>query len=191
LFRHHIALISLDAECERRQVCGTRLQRPVGERRGAGYSSSPEHGMNTKLHKKKWIAAITLSGAVSLAASCQTMSMGGGEQVSLTGASEVPAVATSASGSATVTIKHDRSVAAKITITGMTPTAAHIHEAAAGSNGAVIVPFTKTGDNTFEAPAAAKLTEAQYASYKAGKLYVNLHSAAHSGGEIRVQLKAS
>jgi hypothetical protein len=115
----------------------------------------------------------------------------GGEQVSLRGANEVPPVTTSASGSGTVTIKDDRSVSAKITVTGMTATAAHIHEAAAGSNGPVIVPFTKTSDNTFEAPAGAKLTDAQYASYKAGKLYVNVHSAANPGGEIRAQLKGS
>jgi hypothetical protein len=37
----------------------------------------------------------------------------------------------------------------------MTATAAHIHEGASGSNGPVIVPFTKTSDNTFEAPAGA------------------------------------
>ena len=147
--------------------------------------------MNTNFQKKKWIAAIAVAGAVGLIASCQTMSMGGGEQVSLTGASEVPAVQTSASGSGTVTIKDDRSVSAKITTSGMTPTAAHIHEAAAGANGPVIVPFTKTGDTTFEAPADAKLTEAQYAAYKAGKLYVNVHSAQHPGGEIRAQLKGS
>ena len=146
--------------------------------------------MNTKLHKKKWIAAIALAGAVGLMASCQTM-MTSGEQVTLSGANEVPPVATSATGSGTVTIKDDRSVSVKITVTGMTATAAHIHEAAAGSNGPVIVPFTKTADNTFEAPADAKLTEAQYASYKAGKLYVNVHSAKNPGGEVRAQLKGS
>ena len=144
----------------------------------------------TMLYKNKWIAAITLAGAVGLLASCQTM--GGktaSEQISLTGASEVPPVTTSASGSGTVTVSDDRSVSAKITVNGMTATAAHIHEAAAGANGPVIVPFNKTSDNTFEAPAGAKLTDAQYASYKAGKLYVNVHSAKNPGGEIRAQLK--
>lgn len=144
--------------------------------------------MSTKLQKKKWVAAIALAGALGLVASCQTMMMGG-QQVSMSGANEVPPVATGAAGSGTVTIKDDRSVAAKITITGMTATAAHIHEGAAGTNGPVIVPFTKTADNTFEAPPDAKLTEAQYAAYKAGKLYVNAHSAAHPGGEVRAQLK--
>ena len=103
--------------------------------------------------------------------------------ISLSGASEVPPVTTTASGTGTVTIKEDRSVSASITVTGMVATASHIHEGAAGANGPVIVPFTKTGDNTFVAPEGAKLTEAQYASYKAGKLYVNVHSAKNPGGE--------
>jgi hypothetical protein len=151
--------------------------------------------MNTMLQKKKWAAAIALASAVGLLASCQSgpMAMGGGgsESVRLTGANEVPAVTTTASGSGNVTIRDDRSVSAKITVSGMNATAAHIHEAAMGANGPVIVPFNKTADNTFEAPAGAKLTDAQYASYKAGKLYVNVHSAAHPGGEIRAQLKGS
>ena len=136
--------------------------------------------------------AAALAVAVLLAA-CQSMGgpAMGGERVTLSGASEVPPVTTSASGSGNVTIGSDKSVSAKIIVTGMNATAAHIHEAAMGANGPVIVPFTKTADNTFEAAAGAKLTDAQYASYKAGKLYVNVHSAAHPGGEIRAQLKGS
>ena len=79
---------------------------------------------------------------------------------------------------------------ANITVTGEA-TASHIHEGAAGANGPVIVPFTKTGDNTFVAPEGAKLTESQYASYKAGNLYVNVHSAKNPGGEVRAQLKGN
>jgi hypothetical protein len=80
-------------------------------------------------------------------------------------------------------------VAAKITVTGMTPTAAHIHMAAGGANGPVIVPFTKQGDDTFVAPPGARLTDEQYEALKAGKLYVNVHSAKSPSGEVRAQLK--
>jgi len=73
----------------------------------------------------------------------------------------------------------------------MNATAAHIHEGAAGANGPVIVPFVKQGDNTFVAAPGAKMTEAQYDAYKAGRTYVNVHSAAHASGEIRAQLKGN
>ena len=63
-----------------------------------------------------------------------------------------------------------------------------MHEAAPGENGPVIVPLTK-GENIYEVPAGAKLTGAQFASFQAGNLYVNVHTAANPGGEIRGQLK--
>jgi hypothetical protein len=147
--------------------------------------------MNTISRKTGWLPTMLVAGAAALLASCSTMTPMMGQQVSLSGKNEVPPVDTMASGSGTVTIKDDRSVSASITVTGMTATAAHIHEAADGVNGPVIVPFTKTGDNAFAAPDGAKLTEAQYASYKAGNLYVNVHSAKNPGGEVRAQLKAN
>jgi len=134
--------------------------------------------------------------ALALLAACTQMHsmMGGGdngEQVKLTGASEVPPVSTQASGAGTVTVGADCSVQAKITVSGMKATAAHIHQGAAGANGKVIVPFTKQGDDTFVAPEGAKLDEQGCADYKAGKTYVNVHSDAHKGGEIRAQLKGA
>ena len=135
---------------------------------------------------------VTLAAAVAAAlAGCGMMEhhMGGGERVALSGANEVPPVTTGASGSGTVTVGADCSVTAEIKATGMTATAAHIHQGAAGSNGGVIVPFTKSGDNTFVAPAGSKMTPEQCSAYKAGNTYVNVHSDAHKGGEIRAQLK--
>jgi hypothetical protein len=130
-----------------------------------------------------------LAGAVILA-SCSSMHhmMGGSAGVKLTGENEVPANTSSAAGSGTVKVAEDRSVKADITVTGMNATAAHIHEGAKGANGKVIVPLTKEGDNHFVSPAGAKLTQEQYDAYKAGNLYVNVHSAAHPGGEVRAQL---
>jgi hypothetical protein len=147
--------------------------------------------MRTMLRKRRLVAAMAVAGVVGILASCASGPMMSSQQVVLSGNNEVPPVTTSASGSGTVTIAADRSVKASITVTGMTATASHIHEAAAGANGPVIVPFTKTGDNTFVAPDGAKLTDAQYASYKAGNLYVNVHSAKNPGGEVRGQLKGN
>ena len=133
--------------------------------------------------------------ALTLAAGCSSMpgmaGGEGGEHVSLTGANEVPAVQTSASGMGMVTVGADCSVKAKITVSGMQATASHIHQGAAGSNGKVIVPFVKEGDNTFVAKPDAKLDAEQCAAYKSGNTYVNVHSDAHKGGEIRAQLKGS
>jgi hypothetical protein len=140
------------------------------------------------------LARLTLLAAAVVLASCSTMHgmMGSSssQQVALSGAQETPPVQTSASGSGTVTVNPDRTVSADITVTGMSATAAHIHEGAMGVAGKVIVPLTKEGDNHFVAPAGAKLTEQQYEAYKAGKLYVNVHSAQHPGGEVRAQLAA-
>src|SRR6187431_1078255 len=128
------------------------------------------------------IAVVAAAGALaSLPAYAQS--------ITLSGANEVPPVSTSAAGNGNVTVKDDGSVTVKVTVTGMTATAAHIHMGAAGTNGPVIVPFTKTADNTFEAAPGAKMTPEQLAAYKAGNTYVNVHSAANPGGEVRAQLK--
>lgn len=110
-------------------------------------------------------------------------------KVMLSGAQEVPPVTTSASGSGTITVGDDMSISGSVTTTGVAGTAAHIHMAAAGQNGSVIVPLTKSGDNGWAVPAGTKLTDAQFAAFKAGNLYVNVHSDANKGGEIRGQIK--
>lgn len=149
--------------------------------------------MNKKLRTGNTFRLLALAGAVAALAGCSTMAnmFGGGQSVSLSGTNEVPAVSTSASGTANVTVGSDCTVKATVTATGMTATASHIHVGAAGANGPVAVPFTKTGDNTFAAPDGAKMNPEQCASYKAGNSYVNVHSARNPGGEIRGQLKGS
>jgi len=113
------------------------------------------------------------------------------QSVTLSGANEVPPVTTSASGTGTVAVAYDGSVAVSITVKGMTPTAAHIHEGAPGANGGVMVPLVKQGDNTFVAGPTARLTTEQLNAFKSGNSYVNVHSAANPGGEIRAQLKGN
>ncbi|HLX23634.1 MAG TPA: CHRD domain-containing protein [Usitatibacter sp.] len=111
--------------------------------------------------------------------------------VALSGANEVPPVNTPATATGSVTINADRTVSARIVASGMTATAAHIHLGAAGTNGPVIVPFTQTLDNTFIADGTPRLTVEQYAAFKAGNTYVNVHSDAHKSGEIPAQLKGN
>ena len=111
-----------------------------------------------------------------------------GQQVTLVGANEVPPVTTRATGRASVTVGADCSVTATVTTEEINPTAAHIHEGASGANGGVVVPLTKTGPNTFAAAPGAKFTPAQCDAYKKGNTYINVHSAANPGGEIRGQI---
>jgi hypothetical protein len=146
------------------------------------------------MNTRKLSSTLALAAAAAILASCSSMHhdmMGGGGHLALTGAGEVPPVDTAATGKGMVMVASDCSVKAHIMVTGMTATAAHIHMAAAGANGPVIVPFTKSGDNEFMAPEGAKLNEAQCAAYKAGNTYVNVHSAKNPGGEVRAQLKGS
>jgi hypothetical protein len=147
--------------------------------------------MKTNPFRRRALLGVACAAAVSVIAACATTMSDGmyTQTVALSGANEVPPVATSATGTATVTIRPDHTVTVKENVTGMTATASHIHQGAAGANGPVIVPFTKTADNTFASAEGAKLTDAQYEAFKAGSLYVNVHSAAHPGGEIRAQLK--
>ena len=110
-------------------------------------------------------------------------------RVSMIGANEVPAVSTKATGHGTITINDDKTVSGSVTTSGIKGTMAHIHMAAAGENGPVIIPLKKSGMHGWAVPAGAKLTDDQYKAFKAGDLYVNVHSAAHKSGEIRGQLK--
>jgi hypothetical protein len=108
--------------------------------------------------------------------------------ISLKGAAEVPAVNTPASGTGQITVLADQTVSGSIKTAGLVPTAAHIHEGASGQSGPAIITLTKTGADSFVVPDAARLTDAQYASFKSGDLYINVHSARHPTGEIRGQL---
>jgi len=110
-------------------------------------------------------------------------------KVTLAGDHEVPPVKTMGSGSGTITIGADMSVSGSVTTKDVPGIAAHIHEGAAGKNGPVIIPLTKSGEGTWMVPAGAKLSEAQYKAFEAGDLYVNVHTKAHPGGEVRAQLK--
>ncbi len=133
------------------------------------------------LHRFALVAATSALFALS-AASAQEM------KIDLSGKNEVPPVATSATGTGSFAVKPDGSISGSVTTSGMEGTMAHIHEGAAGVNGPVRVPLTKDGDK-WAVPEGTKLNEEQQKALKEGKLYVNVHSKAHPGGELRAQLK--
>ena len=128
--------------------------------------------------------ALGLGVALSLAL------LGGAQaaDLKLSGSNEVPPVKTMASGSGSISIAADGAVAGRVKTTGISGVAAHIHAGAAGTNGPVVIELVKGADGEWSVPPGAKLTGEQIKSFEAGDLYVNVHSDANKGGEIRAQL---
>jgi len=110
-------------------------------------------------------------------------------KVTLSGSEETPPVQTSASGSGVISIGDDKSVSGSVKTTGLEGTAAHIHVGAPGKAGPPIITLTKGAEGAWSVPPGSKLTDEQFKNFKAGDLYVNVHSAEHKPGEIRGQLK--
>jgi|SRR6516165_12218554 hypothetical protein len=102
--------------------------------------------------------------------------------------SEVPP--NSSQGTGTVTATYDtagKKLSWKGSYSGLSgpATAAHFHSAETGKNGAVAVPIVP---NTSPFEGSATLTDAQASDLLAGKWYVNVHTEANKGGEIRGQV---
>ena len=133
--------------------------------------------------------ALRLALGAILMAGISVAAWGDEIKVTLGGAQEIPPVTTSATGAGVIAVGADRSVSGKVTVSGLAVTVAHIHEAPAGGNGPIIIPLVMAPDNVWMIPAGARLTDAQFESYKAGNLYFNVHSDAYKKGEIRGQIK--
>jgi CHRD domain len=109
---------------------------------------------------------------------------------SLSGANEVPPVSTRGYGTADTTYDRQSGILRwTVTYSGLTGpvTSAHFHgPAQQGANGGITVPLT----GSLESPisGAATLNTVQAADLMAGRWYLNLHTAAYPGGEIRGQV---
>jgi CHRD domain len=107
----------------------------------------------------------------------------------LKGSTEVPPNQTAGAGSVTATYDTaSKMLTWKGSYSGLTgpATAAHFHgPAEPGKNAGVAVPI-----KPFASPleGSAKLTDAQAADLMGGRWYVNVHTAANPGGELRGQL---
>ena len=111
-------------------------------------------------------------------------------KATLDGKSETPPNTSAATGKADI----DYDAATKklswtLTYSGLSgpATAAHFHgPAEPGKNAGVAVAIPNAG--TSPVTGSATLTDAQAADLEAGKYYVNVHTAANPGGEIRGQV---
>jgi hypothetical protein len=111
-------------------------------------------------------------------------------KATLDGKSEVPP--NTSAGKGTADIDYDaasKKISWKLTYSGLSgaATAAHFHgPAEAGKNGGVALAIPNATSSPAEG--SATLTDAQAADLMAGKYYVNVHTAANPGGEIRGQV---
>lgn len=111
-------------------------------------------------------------------------------KATLDGKAEVPPNASAGKG--TADIDYDaatKKLSWKVTYSGLSgpATAAHFHgPAEAGKNAGVAVAIPNATSSPAEG--SATLTDAQAADLMAGKYYVNIHTAANPGGELRGQV---
>ncbi|MEQ9261958.1 MAG: CHRD domain-containing protein [Owenweeksia sp.] len=134
-----------------------------------------------------FLAATTLSTAAHLSGNLLFTAK-------MTGGQEVPAVSTNALGVATFFLNEDmdslciNATAANLSgpITGI-----HIHTGARGVNGAVLIDLTPEvrGNRIISTLTGSNLTSTLIKAMIEGSLYLNVHTAANSNGEIRGQIE--
>jgi len=145
------------------------------------------------------LAVGSAAGAVLVSSARPGYAAGTAYKASLDGKSEVPPTTSSGTGTATVTYDPaTKTVTWEGTFSGLSgpATAAHIHgPAEAGKNAGVIVPLSQAG-TPFTSPFKGSATlpddkaAALSAALSSGQAYVNVHTAANPGGEVRGQLKS-
>ena len=107
----------------------------------------------------------------------------------LNGAQQNPAVTTSGFGLATIALsKHSGKLMIKAVVTGLSGaiSGAHLHKAAIGVNGPVVLNLTTdlSGNSVSKEVDPADFL----ADLLAGNIYINFHTAANPDGEVRGQL---
>jgi CHRD domain-containing protein len=133
------------------------------------------------------LAALACTAVLALASPAMAANVN--LKADLKGASEVPPTDSKGAGSVTATFDTaSKKLSWKGSVTGLSgpATAAHFHAGESGKNGGVAVPITGADKGSFEG--SATLTDAQAEELMSGKWYVNVHTAANKGGEVRGQV---
>jgi hypothetical protein len=111
---------------------------------------------------------------------------------SLSGADEVPPVATGGVGAASMNLNTvTNEISWQIDYSGLSAAAAaaHIHcGAGPGANAGVAVALGSAPNLASPLKSTGAMTPAQVADLHAGKCYVNIHTPNNKGGEVRGQL---
>lgn len=114
------------------------------------------------------------------------------EYIPLSGANEVPATTTTATGNALIRMTSDKKVYVKVTVANLEAadafTAAHFHKAAAGTNAGVLLGFYANAAD-FGTVKILTVSDAIFTSLKTEAVYVNAHSTTKPGGLIRGQIR--
>jgi hypothetical protein len=107
----------------------------------------------------------------------------------LNGASETPANASTATGTATFTYNPTTyELSGTVNYTGLVATASHIHTGAVGVAGSVAIALGGASPTSPISLTVTVLTAQQQSDLLSGLFYVNVHSTTYPGGEIRGQL---
>lgn len=112
----------------------------------------------------------------------------------MSAAQEVPPNASTANGNGLLSFDPTtKKFTARVTLTGLAATAAHIHTGTIGINGAILFGLTQTApaSGVWVSAPDAVLTDVQLATLKAGGFYFNAHSVAFPDGEVRGQIARS
>ena len=108
------------------------------------------------------------------------------------GSQESPSNSSTATGTVFVVLAPGGAATYRMTVTGLSPNAAHFHSGAAGVAGGVVKGFTilnNTAAGTWSSSDATQpLTDALLRDLVRGKIYANAHTSAFPGGEIRGQV---
>ena len=113
-------------------------------------------------------------------------------KANLAGTAEVPPVQSPGTGNAAVNVDTaTKGVTWQVEYAGLSgpAAAAHIHcGAPAGGTAGVAVPLGTAPNWNSPLKGNATLTDAQLQQLQSGQCYVNIHTEAHKGGELRGQL---